>query len=147
MYALIAITADLDQSVKNRLEYIIKFTVDSDYYTDKYNLMKNATKEIISNKKLIYSFPLIKILIDNDINNIEGKRMESILNEWEKLNTLIKEKKYKKIKRGKINKLLNYFKDEKNKTLLVKLYDEKLYEFYHDLDLKNEMIENNGFKK
>lgn len=146
LYALIAITADLDQSVKNRLEYIIKFTVDSDYYTDKYNLMKNATKEIISNKKLIYSFPLIKILIDNDINNIKGKQIESILNEWEKLNTLIKEKKYKKIKRGKINKLLNFFKDEKNKTLLVKLYDEKLYEFYHDLDLKNETIENNDLE-
>ena len=74
LYALIAITADLDQSVKNRLEYIIKCTVDSDYYTDKYNLMKNATQEIISNKKLIYSFPLIKMLIDNDINNIKGKK-------------------------------------------------------------------------
>ena len=142
-YALIALTADLEESAKDNLEYIIKFTVDSDYYMKKYNQMKEAAKEIIANNKLIYSYPLIFLLIDNDINNIKGEKAESIINEWEKLNILIKEKKYKKIKGGKINKLLNYFRDEKNKTLLLKLYDEKLYEFYHNLELKNGKVENN----
>ena len=145
LYALIALTADLDKSTKDNLEYIIKFIVDTDYYTCKYEQMKDAVQEIITNKKLIYSFPLILLLIDNNSNNIKEKKTD-IINEWEKLNILIKEKKYKKIKKGKINKLLNYFRDEKNKTLLLKLYDEKLYDFYHDFDLKNEIEENIGLE-
>ena len=43
--------ADLDKSVKDNLEYIIKFTVDSDYYLERYDQMKDAVKEIITNKK------------------------------------------------------------------------------------------------
>ena len=139
LYTLIALTDELDRYVKEKLDYIIKFSVDTNYYSDKYNLMKKSAEEIISNKKLIFAFPLIQMLVDNDINNIINKeKNEPILNEWEKCNKLIEEKKYKKIKKSKLNKLLNFFKEEKNKPLLLKLYNDKLYEFYHNLDINEE---------
>ena len=134
LYILLVIIFDLDKSIKDKLDYIIKFIIDSDYYYDKYILMKNSVKEILNNEKLRYSFPLIYILIDNDINNIMDKT-ESILNKWEEYNKLIKEKKYKKIKGNKLNKLVNFFKDEKNKILLLKLFEYELYKFYFNLDL------------
>ena len=143
LYELLAITADLDDKTREKLEYVIKFISDVGYYFEKYTLLKNDSKEIINNQKLRYSFPLIRILINNDINDVE-KISESVLKQWDECNNLIKEKKYKKIKSDKMKKLLPYFKDENNKALLLKLYDDKLYEFYHDLSFDEKVILENS---
>ena len=43
-----------------------------------------------------------------------------------------------------MKKLLPYFKDENNKALLLKLYEDKLYEFYHDLSFDEKVILENS---
>ena len=107
LYELLAITADLDDKTREKLEYVIKFISDVGYYFEKYTLLKNDSKEIINNQKLRYSFPLIRILINNDINDVE-KISESVLKQWDECNNLIKEKKYKKIKSDKMNFITIY---------------------------------------
>ena len=139
IYTLLVITADMDNELKEKLEYIIKVITDSDYYYNNYLKTKKTYEKIINNKKLRYEFPLIQILMNVNENDIIGKyeKEKSFMEKWNKLFVLIKEGKLKKIHKKQGNELLTYFKDINNKRLLLNIFTKEQYELFQNLDISN----------
>ena len=140
LYSLLVITADIDNELKDKLEYIIKVITDSDYYFNQYLTKKKKYEEIINNKKLRYEFPLIKILMNiNEENDIIGKyeKEKSFMEKWNKVFVLVKEGKMKKIPKKQGNELLTYFKDINNKILLLNIFTKEQYELFQNLEISN----------
>ena len=153
LYTLLSIIAkeDLNNDIKERLDYIIKSLIDLDYYYEKYEQMKKCDKinYIINDKRFRYDFPLMQIVMNIKINdiNINEKEINSIINKWEPLKRLINEKKFKKIKNKK--ELYKYFQDSNNKILLLELFGEDNYNYFQKLDINypEEYIEDNNIIK
>lgn len=138
LYTLQVILADLKESdpkLEEKLEYIIEKLIDCKYYYEKYLKEKESLKDIISNIKLRHRYLLIKLILIDELNN--NTNHDSLLEKWETIETSIKEKKYKKIHREILKKLIQYFNNEKNKYLLLKIFSKAEYESLKNLDINN----------
>ena len=134
LYTLIAMTSELKPSLYKKFEYILKKLTDIEYYFDIYTKQKNSFEEILNKKELIYEYPLIKILCGDNLNNEEILFDDSILEKWNKIYKIIKEGKLNKIPKTRRNNFLEYIKEEKNKYLLLKIFNEDLYEWLKNYD-------------
>ena len=122
-----------DLSSSKKLIYIIKVITDSEYYIDKYYKMKESIKEILDAKNIRYIFPLFEGIKD-DIMEKDKNKNEFSLGRWQTYEKMIKEKRYKKIHKNFLNKLLLFFKEEKNKSLLLKIFTQEQYESFINLN-------------
>ena len=139
LFTLIVAVNDLESlnsSLSEKLIYIIKVIIDSEYYIDKYYKMKEVFKEILYNKNLCYVFPLFEIITDDKIQKDKDKN-ELLLKRWKIYEKMIKEKKYKKIPKNIIKKLFTFFGLEKNKFLLLKIFTQEEYESFINLERTN----------
>ena len=149
LYTLIVIAYELHSSLSEKLEFLIKIITDSEYYLNKYIQMKEKVKEIVKNEQLRYIYQMIPILIDiSGIDDILSK-VDIIIQKWEIYYQLIKGKKFNKIRKPIKNKLLEYFKEEKNKYLLLKIFTNGEIESFKNLEINNdnEMEEEEKEKK
>ena len=92
---------------------------------------------------------MIPILIDiSGIDDILSK-VDIIIQKWEIYYQLIKGKKFNKIRKPIKNKLLEYFKEEKNEYLLLKIFTNGEIESFKNLEINNdnEMEEEEKEKK
>ena len=139
LFTLIVAVNDLESlnsSLSEKLIYIIKVIIDSEYYIDKYYKMKEVFKEILYNKNLCYVIPLFEIITDDKIQKDKDKN-ELLLKRWKIYEKMIKEKKYKKIPKNIIKKLFTFFGLEKNKFLLLKIFTQEEYESFINLERTN----------
>ena len=137
---LIILIADLESSLAKKLEYIIETIIDKDLFK-RYSDKKQSLKEKISNKNLRYIYPLIPIIEESIKNNEKETNIEIILENWEIVYKLIKDRKFKKMPNSIYNKLLKYFQEEKNKYLLLKIFSEEEYESFKKLEERNGIYE------
>ena len=131
-------------ALKEILKYYQTFLFESK--SKDINLIENAIKtggiginyeqylkDLEIAKKMNIKFPLINYLFN--IQNDEGKtiKTESELKEklqrYEAIETMIKDKKIKKMRKEDKNKIFNYFNDENNKTILLGIFELDVYEF------------------
>ena len=90
-------------------------------------------KDIEIAKNMNIKFPLINYIFN--IQNENGKMMKTeseiknILNKYEKIEKMIRDKKIKKIRKEDKKKIFNYFSETNNKQILVKIFDLETYEF------------------
>ena len=138
LYTLIVLVEDLELSLGEKLEYIIKTITDIDYYFEKYSRMKESLKKEIKDKKLRYIYPLIPIIEESIKMRGKETKIDVILENCETICKLIKDKKYKKISKSIYNKLFNYFQEDKNKYLLLKIFGKEEYESFKKSAEKNE---------
>ena len=84
-------------------------------------------------KNMNIKFPLINYLfgIQNENGKITKKELEmkNILNKFEKIEKMIRDKKIKKIRKEDKIKIFNYFSEPINKPILIKIFDLEIYEF------------------
>ena len=138
LYTLIVLVEDLESSLGEKLEYIIKAITDIKYYFEKYSKKKQSLKEEIKDKKLRYIYPLIPMIEESIKMRGKETKIKLILENWETICKLIKDKKFKKISKSIYNKLFNYFQEEKNKYLLLKIFSKEEYESFKKSAEKNE---------
>ena len=171
-----------DKFIKEKIEYVIKSFLDSEYYNEyldsnKLEILKEVLlyyknylfeskkekisllEEIIKKKEIEkyydylsdyekakemnYRFNIIKYLVDNSLKSeIEIKKY---FQEWEKCESFIKQKSYRKIKNNIKIKLVDYFKNKNNKNILYKIFKEDDITYFIDLySLNNEDNLNNN---
>ncbi len=139
LYTFISLISELATDNKEKLDFIIKTLSDNGYYYDKYTQMKNNRKitDIISDKRLKNSFPLIQILLDLKIDEITFNENEinNILKKWEFFESIIKEKKYRKLRLKERKKLFSFLKDKNNKTVLLNIFTKEQYDSFQRLDI------------
>ena len=125
---------------KSRIDYVIKILTDSEYYYDKYEKMK----AIIKDGRFKYTFPLMQILMNIKINDIDFKeeqKIDNLLNQWNSFEKQIKDKKYKKIYKTTLKKLYEYFNDEKNEKNLLKIFTKEEINNLLNIDINNDNYE------
>jgi len=145
LYSFVSLISELNYDMKEKLDFVIKALSDIDYYYDKYTQMKNdkIINNIINEKRLKYYFPLMQILIDLKINEIifNENEINNILKRWELFETIIKEKKFRKLPLTKRKKLYSYLQDRNNKVLLLNIFTQEQYNSFQRLDI-NQSEEN-----
>ena len=139
LYTFISLISELTTDNKEKLDFIIKVLSDSDYYYDIYTKMKNNRKitNIISDKRLKNSFPLIQILLDLKVDEITFNENEinNMLKKWEFFECIIKEKKFRKLRFKERKKLFSFLKDKNNKTVLLNIFTKEQYDSFQRLDI------------
>ena len=161
------------ENIRQKVEYIIRFITDSEYYFNKYlefneqpfievsNYFKNyyfeSKKEdikildkIIKNKKIIGNknylenleiaknmnekFPIIEYLFNIEIKNDNLQKteieMKRFLKKWEKIEKMINQKKFKKMRKSYKIALINYFIEDNNRIILLKIFDENKLNYF-----------------
>ena len=130
----------------NKLKEILK------YYNN--YLFKSKSKEIaelndiIKNKQGNYEeylnefekaqnmnirYPLICLLSDNNNTVIKNEeKLSKNISSWNSFESMIKGKKFKKMYNEKREVLLNYFNNEENRELLLKIFEKEVYEYFKD---------------
>ena len=100
---------DIKEFIENRKNKKININLKD------YEKAKNMNKRI----------PIIKYLFEIENLNISEYKMNRYNIEWESLQKMIKNKKYRKIRKNITIKLLNYFSENKNKTILLDIFKEE----------------------
>ena len=130
----------------NKIERIIKNKEINKYDTYLYDYEKA--------KKMNKRVSIIKYLFNSkeenkNYNNSNKKENElnKYIEEWNIIEKMIKEKKYKKMRRNTKIQLINYFSDIKNKNIILTIFKEDEYYLFIKenikyLDLKNNKEEN-----
>ena len=139
LYTFISLISELTTDNKEKLDFIIKVLSDSDYYYDIYTKMKNnrIINNIINDKRLKNSFPLIQILLDLKVDEITFNENEinNMLKKWEFFESIIKEKKFRKLRFKERKKLFSFLKDKNNKTVLLNIFTKEQYDSFQRLDI------------
>ena len=95
---------------------------------DKYiNDYKNAK---LMNNLLYIVKNVFNLEKENKDLSIIKERFNEYLEEWKKIEKMIKERKYKEIRKDIIKQLINFFKDEKNKKILQNIFKEEEYKSF-----------------
>ena len=179
---IIIIILTVEETIKERIEYLLKFIPDSEYYYLKYlkisqiqtlkeilyyykeflfDSKKNEIKEIETflekNEKNInldnylkdfeiakiinQRSPIIKYLynlkyINEQKDEIDEKEIKICKDEWFVIEKMIKEKKIKRFKNYLKIGLINYFNDIKNKEILLRIFEEDIYKYFIEENIK-----------
>ena len=95
---------------------------------DKYiNDYKNAK---LMNNRLYIVKNVFNLEKENQDLSIIKERFNEYFEEWKIIEKMIKERKYKKIRKDIKKKLLYFFKDEKNKKILLNIFKEEEYKSF-----------------
>ena len=148
---------------ENKLTEVLKYYKDFKFISKKEEI--NILQDIINNnkngfeiyvldyevaKKINIRAPIIKYLINSkepEILNNENKIKEYI-ESWNYYENFIKMKKFRKIRKDARHLLKQYFKEEKNKNILLKIFDQdKISSFINNNNRKLVNKEEDGKKK
>ena len=78
-------------------------------------------------------YPLICLLSDNNNTIIKNEeKLSKNISSWNSFESMIKGKKFKKMYNEKREVLLNYFNNEENRELLLKIFEKEVYEYFKD---------------
>ena len=139
LYTFLVLISDLEIETIEKLDFIIKTLTDTGYYFDKYMEFKKSEKinNIIKEKKIKYFFPLMQILLDLKINEINFSETEinTLIKKSELFYDIIKQGKFRKLPLRKRKELYSYLQDKNNKILLLKLFTKEQYESFQKLDI------------
>ena len=109
----------LFESKKNEIKYLKEFIENKKDQKFNYNL-KDYEKAKYMNNRL----PIIQELFSiYNITPISENKMNKYAYDWKILENMIKQKKYKKIRKNTINFLLQYFITKENKSLLLNIFN------------------------
>ncbi len=89
------------------------------------NIIDNCLKDYQNAKKFNKRFPIINYLFE--IKNITEKEMCNYVNEWEKLELLIKKNSSQEIDKNIKTKIVKYFDNKDNKNILLNIFQENDY--------------------
>ena len=141
-------------SCNDKITYVIKKLVDSDYYFKKLELFFESKKDDIiiiedildNNKKfenillkdykeakeMHKKLPIIKFIFEenckDDKNKKNEKEIKKAVETWKKLEKMISQQKIKRMKDDERQIICKYFLDEKNKNILVDNFGQKVYD-------------------
>ena len=125
-----------NDDIKNIETIINNNNINAEKYLDE--------KEYERAKQMIERYDIIKYIFDSKNKNKElltEEKMKETMKIWENLETMIIDKKFKKLKRDDRIMLEKYFNDDKNKEKLLKIFTEEIYK--NALDKLNEKNANN----
>ena len=123
-------------------EYLKKGEYRKDYY-EKY------IKDTEKSKKMNIIYPIIDLLYNSrnkGKNKIEEEYIK-IANSWKDIEKMIVEKKIKKMRKDDKKILIDYFNDDKNKDLLLKIFNLDSYEFFKKQSNENPIKSNLEIKE
>ena len=132
---------NLDSEILNKLEEVLKYykqympqtkkeeiklleDINDKKFSDEYENYLNDY-EIAKEKNL--KTPLISLfgkLSDNE------EEIKKTVDSWKVTEKMINDKKIKKMRGDNKKKLINFFKNKSNKELLIKIFNEDLYDFF-----------------
>ena len=73
----------------------------------------------------------------------EEKEFYEVVESWKKFEKMISDKKIKKMRNDDRKILMEYFNDENNKVLLLKIFTKESYEFFKNQNGENKNIDKN----
>ena len=90
-------------------------------------------KEFEKAQHMNIRYPLICLLSDNNNTIIKNEeKLSKNISSWNSFESMIKGKKFKKMYNEKREVLLNYFNNEENRELLLKIFEKEVYEYFKD---------------
>ena len=120
----------LFQSKKKEIYYISNYIKNnSKSKKDKkiiYNILKDYKKAKYLNKR----FPIINYMFGIESSNLSEYQINKFAYEWDILEIMLKRRKYKKFRKDTTEKLLNYFQEENNKTILLNIFKEEDFQYF-----------------
>ena len=150
-FILNASTLYLNQNKKNNLnnEIIDKLKEILKYYKKYHPETKKddiiSIEEIINNnsdkyekyltdyeiaKEMNLKTPLINILINLNDNRVSEEEINKVVESWKATEKIIKDKKIKKMRGDYKKKLINFFRNKNNKDILIKIFNEDIYDYF-----------------
>ena len=136
----------LDPEIIKKLNEVKKYYIN--YYFDKkkddINAIENILKEQNPKNEEINKYiqeydtalelnkriSAIQYLFQIRKEENKAKVISDVIESWNKIEDMIKNKKFKKMKERK--NYLNFFKDEKNKETLINIFGEEIYNYFKD---------------
>ena len=103
--------------------------------------MKDYEKAKKVNEKSFF----IKFLSKENGEKINEKNIDNYIKKWEQLENFIKDKKYKKLRKDDKEILINFFNDNNNKDVLLKIFTEDEYERFINDNKESENDVNDDF--
>ena len=138
LYSLFVLISDLEPDIIEKIDFIIKVLVDTNYYYDKYEEIKKSKKfnTIVKDKRIKYIFPLMQIFLDLKIDeiNLSENEINILLEKWLLFDNIIKQNKFKKLPLTKLKELFSYLQDKNNELLLLNIYTEEEYKSFQKLN-------------
>ena len=108
---------------------------------------KNYLEDLDIAKKMNEKFPVIEYLFNIGIKNDNSQKTETemkrFLIKWESIEKMIIQQKFKKMIKSYKIALINYFKEENNKKILLKIFDE--YKFNNFINESQKFLDKNSF--
>ena len=100
------------------------------------NILKDCKRAKYINKR----FHIINYMFDIDNLTTSEYQKNKYIYEWNILEIMIKRKKYKKFRKNTTEKLMTYFQDTNNKTILLNIFKEEHIKSFIDknINLKNQ---------
>lgn len=135
-------------TIEEKLNHLLNYYQNYNFESKKKEI--NSIKEIIQNKsgnieeflnnkemqideanKKNDRFELIHLIYELKYKNEKKEsNFQECLKTWENLESYIKDKKIKRLRVDLKNILYNYFKEEKNKDKLLKIFDQDQYDYF-----------------
>ena len=84
--------------------------------------------EIAKNMNIRYE--IIKYLIEKKNVEKTEENIKIYIDSWKNIEQQIKDKKFKKMKKDFKTKMCEYFSDENNKELLIKIFNKDIYDYF-----------------
>ena len=105
----------------------------NDIINNKQGNYEEYLKEFEKAQHMNIRYPLICLLSDNNNTIIKNEeKLSKNISSWNSFESMIKGKKFKKMYNEKREVLLNYFNNEENRELLLKIFEKEVYEYFKD---------------
>ena len=105
----------------------------NDIIINKQGNYEDYLKEFEKAQHMNIRYPLICLLSDNNNTIIKNEeKLSKNISSWNSFESMIKGKKFKKMYNEKREVLLNYFNNEENRELLLKIFEKEVYEYFKD---------------
>ena len=105
----------------------------NDIIKNKQGNYEEYLKEFEKAQHMNIRYPLICLLSDNNNTIIKNEeKLSKNISSWNSFESMIKGKKFKKMYNEKREVLLNYFNNEENRELLLKIFEKEVYEYFKD---------------
>ena len=145
----------LKEQLKTILEYYKEILFESkkddiilieDIIKNNKNFGDDLLKDYEKAKLMKIKLPVIKYIFENENKSKKEKEMKKVVEKWEKLEKLIRDKKTAKMKANERKMIYNYFKDNNNKSIFLQIFKEQ--QIYDDFIIKaNEFYGQNNLKQ
>ena len=136
------ISAENINKLKEILKYYNNYLFESkskeiaelnDIIKNKQGNYEEYLKDFEKAQNMNIRYPLICLLSDNNNTIIKNEeKLSKNISSWNSFESMIKGKKFKKMYNEKREVLLNYFNNEENRELLLKIFEKEVYEYFKD---------------